>query len=153
MKKVWQLCYIVKFCWIILSLKCNFQTHLVFWMMWHGTVRWDRIGLMSNWNMVCAKLRAMSGLMLKRVRLNSCTATESMSRRSPAERTPNTMFCSSIGFRRRVGSDLLAGTLQSIMNHSKTYRQKNTIIRGGKNTGNMKIWWKNTVKLGILAES
>jgi len=52
---------------------------LVLWMMWQGTVTWPRIGLMSNWNMVCAKLSAMSGRMLNRVRLNSCTATESMS--------------------------------------------------------------------------
>ncbi|WVZ24463.1 hypothetical protein V8G54_003007 [Vigna mungo] len=49
------------------------------WMMWHGTVTRLRISRMSLWKMVCNTLSAMSGRILNKVRLNSCTATDSMS--------------------------------------------------------------------------
>lgn len=51
----------------------------VLWRMWQGTVMSPRTERRSLENMVCNTLRAMSGRMLNRVRLNSWTATDSMS--------------------------------------------------------------------------
>ena len=47
--------------------------------MWQGVVTWPRICLESLKNIVWAKLKGMSGLILKSVRVNSWTAIESMS--------------------------------------------------------------------------
>jgi hypothetical protein len=89
---------------------------------WQGKVMKPRMCLVSPKNIVWAKYKAMSGLMLNKVRQNAWTAREFMHRPQLAGRTQSTMPCNLTTPLQISGLDLLARILHSNSHHPITYK-------------------------------